>query len=93
MAMGGQRIVTLIVHVNDMTDKQAGATMFRDLLEPVRFDDDSSEIVNARTRLSVPPQQGRALLFFPAARGLSNFECISGSSDITLWSTGSGHYE
>jgi 2OG-Fe(II) oxygenase superfamily len=85
MAMGGQRIATLIVYLNDLTDHQGGATMFRDLLEPVRFDDDDDddEIVNARTRLSVRPQQGRALLFFPAAGGIPNVP-----SDTALRSTG-----
>lgn len=74
--MGGQRIATLLVYLNDLTDQQGGATMFRDLLEPVRFDDDDDddEIVNHQggTRLSVRPHHGRALLFFPAAGGIPN---------------------
>uniref|UniRef100_A0A7S2UAB3 Fe2OG dioxygenase domain-containing protein n=1 Tax=Attheya septentrionalis TaxID=420275 RepID=A0A7S2UAB3_9STRA len=55
---GGQRCATLLVYLTDLSEKDGGATMFRDLGgsdgEP----------------LKVRPKKGSALLFFPAAGGI-----------------------
>lgn len=54
---GGQRIATLLVYLTDLEDTDGGATIFRDLGVDDQY-------------LRVRPQQGSALLFFPAAGGI-----------------------
>jgi len=54
----GQRVATLLVYLTDLTEKEGGATMFRDL-----GGDDGP--------LKVRPKKGSSLLFFPAAGGIS----------------------
>ena len=54
---GGQRIATLLVYLNSVPENDAragGATVFRDLTD------------RTQRSMSVQPQQGSALLFFPA---------------------------
>lgn len=52
---GGQRLATLLVYLNDITDECGGGTTFRDLQL------DSNPLV-------MQPKRGSALLFFPAFR-------------------------
>eukprot|EP00814_Leptocylindrus_danicus_P020812 CAMPEP_0116022142 /NCGR_PEP_ID=MMETSP0321-20121206/10810_1 /TAXON_ID=163516 /ORGANISM="Leptocylindrus danicus var. danicus, Strain B650" /LENGTH=143 /DNA_ID=CAMNT_0003493155 /DNA_START=170 /DNA_END=601 /DNA_ORIENTATION=- len=55
MENGGQRIATLLVYLNSLTDDQdGGATVFRDLKD------------SQGQQLKVRPKRGNALLFFPA---------------------------
>lgn len=60
MENGGQRTATLLVYLTDLPSESGGATTFRDLGpsegEPLR----------------VQPKKGSALLFFPAAGGITN---------------------
>jgi len=51
---GGQRVATILVYLNSLDE--GGSTTFRDLQTPTG------------ERLAVQPQQGTALLFFPANR-------------------------
>ena len=53
----GQRVATLLVYLTDLTEKEGGATMFRDL-------------GGDNGPLKVRPKKGSALLFFPAAGGI-----------------------
>lgn len=55
--VGGQRIATLLVYLDECGDDGGGRTVFRDL----RGENDQ--------RLAVSPKKGRALLFFPAVTG------------------------
>jgi hypothetical protein len=58
----GQRIATLLVYLTDLTSKEGGATLFRDL-----------GMKNSSDKyLRVQPRKGSALLFFPAAGGILN---------------------
>lgn len=57
---GGQRIATLLVYLTDIPAEDGGATMFRDLKTP------------GGERLAVVPKKGSALLFFPAAGGITD---------------------
>eukprot|EP00816_Leptocylindrus_hargravesii_P009481 CAMPEP_0196822926 /NCGR_PEP_ID=MMETSP1362-20130617/85377_1 /TAXON_ID=163516 /ORGANISM="Leptocylindrus danicus, Strain CCMP1856" /LENGTH=153 /DNA_ID=CAMNT_0042202625 /DNA_START=219 /DNA_END=680 /DNA_ORIENTATION=+ len=54
MDNGGQRIATLLVYLNSLTDQDGGATVFRDLKD------------SQGQQLKVRPKRGNALLFFPA---------------------------
>jgi len=56
---GGQRVATLIVYLNDLGANSGGSTLFRDLG------------VTEHEFLKVQPKKGSALLFFPAAGGIS----------------------
>jgi 2OG-Fe(II) oxygenase superfamily len=69
----GQRIATLIVYLTDLEPQQGGATMFRDLTSPPTTTATSDAAgADDNGRLSVRPQKGSALLFFPAAGGIPN---------------------
>ena len=52
---GGQRIATLLVYLNSLSEKGGGGTIFRDL-----------KGVNGIGELTMRPKKGSALLFFPA---------------------------
>jgi prolyl 4-hydroxylase len=54
---GGQRVATILIYLNTISETNGGSTMFRDLQM------DSS---NKNTTLSVQPVQGTALIFFPS---------------------------
>jgi len=81
LSNGGQRLVTLLVYLNTVTDSfnqhAGGATVFRDLLD------------RHGNQLAVHPVQGRALLFFPALangkpddRTLHKGEMVSSSATV-----------
>ena len=61
LANGGQRLATLLVYLNDMDEGMGGGTIFRDL----QVESKAKHGRKAKT-LSVRPQAGKALLFFPA---------------------------
>jgi len=61
LANGGQRLATLLVYLNDMDEGMGGATIFRDLHVESR-----AKVGRKAKTLSVRPQAGKALLFFPA---------------------------
>lgn len=54
LSNGGQRLMTLLVYLNTL--ESSGGTVFRDLKDP------------QNNQLGMQPQQGSALLFFPAFR-------------------------
>jgi hypothetical protein len=65
----GQRIATLLVYLTDLDDSMGGATIFRDLYEtivPI-----PQHLTSSRRQLQIQPTKGTALLFFPAAGGIS----------------------
>ena len=53
---GGQRVATILIYLNTVSEKNGGGTIFRDLI-------DGSNDTNS---LSVQPVQGSALIFFPS---------------------------
>lgn len=55
LANGGQRLATLLVYLNSLPSGKGGGTVFRDLVDR-----------NGDGPLGMTPQQGSALLFFPA---------------------------
>ncbi len=55
LSNGGQRIATLLVYLNTLSDNGGGATIFRDL-----------KGVDGVGELTMRPKRGSALLFFPA---------------------------
>jgi len=57
----GQRTATLLVYLTDMSDKDGGATIFRDLTSHT-----------GEMPLKIRPKKGSACLFFPAAGGIPN---------------------
>ena len=79
---GGQRIATLLVYLNDVGENNGGATVFRDLGKDGDY-------------LRVQPKKGSALLFFPAAGGISGTpfdvrtlhagEAMSKDADTSKW--------
>jgi len=83
--IGGQRVATLLVYLNDIGENNGGATCFRDLGD--NFDDGDY--------LRVQPKKGSALLFFPAAGGIPNTpfdirtlhagEAVSASAESDKW--------
>ena len=60
LANGGQRLATLLVYLNEMDEGMGGGTIFRDLQES------RAKGRRKAKMLSVRPQAGKALLFFPA---------------------------
>ena len=65
LAKGGQRIVTFLIYLTDLTARDGGATVFRDLGGISNAGDDPSF-------LKVQPKKGSALVFFPSAGGIPN---------------------
>lgn len=53
---GGQRLATLLVYLNDVSEDAGGGTIFRDLKD------------GEENMLAMKPKEGSALLFFPAFR-------------------------
>lgn len=72
LEVGGQRIATLLVYLDDECQDGSGRTLFRDLLG------------HDGKRLGVVPKKGRALLFFPA---ITETKTDTGSSVLSLIST------
>lgn len=60
---GGQRIATALIYLNDVVE--GGGTVFRDLVTPVTAGGPQQQ-QQQQQQLSVQPQQGSLLLFFPA---------------------------
>ncbi|KAG7364233.1 procollagen-proline dioxygenase [Nitzschia inconspicua] len=58
---GGQRLATLLVYLTSVPENKGGGTTFRDLRQHQNNHSSSSS-----TELVMQPQQGSALLFFPA---------------------------
>ncbi len=56
LSNGGQRVATILIYLNTISEKNGGSTMFRDLI-------DGS---NKNSTLFVQPVQGSALIFFPS---------------------------
>lgn len=79
---GGQRVATLLVYLNNIADDDGGATIFRDLGKEGDY-------------LRVQPKKGSALVFFPAAGGISGApfdvrtlhagEAMSKDADASKW--------
>jgi prolyl 4-hydroxylase len=67
---GGQRIATLLVYLTDMAENEGGATMFRDLRGASGANGTTTKNAKHQPCLSVRPQKGTALLFFPSAGGI-----------------------
>ncbi|KAL7548401.1 hypothetical protein ACHAWF_011689 [Thalassiosira exigua] len=65
---GGQRLATLLVYLNDLDEGRGGGTVFRDLAPPRarRKKSERGEGGSDGNRLTVRPQRGTALLFFPS---------------------------
>eukprot|EP00534_Pseudo-nitzschia_fraudulenta_P010639 CAMPEP_0201204422 /NCGR_PEP_ID=MMETSP0851-20130426/168855_1 /ASSEMBLY_ACC=CAM_ASM_000631 /TAXON_ID=183588 /ORGANISM="Pseudo-nitzschia fraudulenta, Strain WWA7" /LENGTH=411 /DNA_ID=CAMNT_0047492531 /DNA_START=24 /DNA_END=1262 /DNA_ORIENTATION=+ len=78
LSNGGQRLATLLIYLTDVPSSRGGGTTFRDLKES-----SSSE-----SSLTMQPQKGSALLFFPSFadgkpddRTLHKSEVLKGSDD------------
>ena len=56
LSNGGQRVATILIYLNTISEKNGGSTMFRDLVDGT----------NKNGTLFVQPVQGSALIFFPS---------------------------
>ena len=77
MDNGGQRLATVLVYLNSLKPQCGGATIFRDLQQPIsptttrrsnhqNEEEEKEEDNNNNNRLTIHPKQGRACFFFPA---------------------------